>query len=108
MNKAKSDFYRNMIFNNSDNSRQLWNYINSTLSRKASVSLPAYDSTISLCNSFSKYFKDKSTQIHASFPGCAFRCNIYFTVVHHPCLVFKPVSLFEVSKLFLSSPNKSC
>ena len=33
VNKAKSDFYRNMISNNSDNPRQLWNYINRTLHR---------------------------------------------------------------------------
>ena len=108
MNKAKSDFYRNMISNNSDNPRQLWNCINRTLHRKASVSLPAHDSTNSLCNSFSKHFKDKITQIHASFPVSASSCNIDFPVVHHPCTVFKPASLTEVAKLILSSPNKSC
>jgi len=34
--------------------------------------------------------------------------DIHFPVVHHPCTVFKPASLTEVSKLILSSPNKSC
>ena len=52
MNKAKSDFDRNMISNSSDNRCQLWNYINGTLPRKASFSLPGHDSTNSLYNSF--------------------------------------------------------
>ena len=108
MNKAKSDFYTNMVSNNYYNPRQLWNCINRTLHRKASGSLPAHNSTNSLCNSFSKYFKYTITQIHAAFPVSASSCNIYFPVVHHSCTVFKPASLTEVSKLILSSPNKSC
>jgi len=108
VNKATSDFYRNMISNNSDNPHQLWNCINRTLRRKASVSQPALDWTNSLCHSFSKHFKDKIAQIHASFPVSASSCNIDFPVVHHSCAVFKPVSLTEVSKLIFSSSNKTC
>ena len=59
MNKPKSDFCRNRISDNSDNPRQLWNCINRTLHRMASVSLPANNSTNSLCNSFPRHFKDK-------------------------------------------------
>ena len=103
MNKTKSDFYRNMISNSTDNLCQLSNCINRTLHRKASVSLPAHDSTNSLCNSLSKHFKDKLTEIHASFSGSISSCNVVFPVVHHPCIVFKPVSLTEVSKMILSS-----
>jgi len=104
MNKAKSDFHSNMISNNSDNPHQLWNNITRTFYRKASVSLPAHDST----NYFSKHFKDTITQIYASFPVFASSCNIDFPVVHHPCTVFKPAWLNDVSILILSSPNKSC
>ena len=107
MNKAKSDFCRNIISNNPDNPRQLWNCINRTLHRKASVSLPAHDSSKSLCNSFSKHFNDKIIQIHVSFPGYASSYNIDFPVVHQPCTVFKPASLTEVAKLILSSLTKS-
>jgi len=108
MNKAKSDFYRNTIYNNSDNLRQLWNCINKTLHRKGYVTLPTHDSTNSLYNSLSKRFKDKITKIHASFPVSASSCNIDFPVVHDPCIVFKPASLTEVSKLILSFHNVSC
>jgi len=108
MNNAKFGFYRYMISNNSDNPHQLWNCINRTLNRKASVSLPARDSTNSLWNSLSKHFKNKITQIHAPFPVSASSCNIDFPVVHHPCTLFKPASLTEDSKLILSSPNNSC
>jgi len=97
-----------MISSTSENARQLWNCINKTLRRKASISLPAHDSTNSLYNSFYKHFNDKITQIHASFPVSASSCNIDFPVVHHPCSVFTPALLTEVPKLIWSSPNKSC
>ena len=92
---------------NSDNPRQLCNYINITLHRKAYVALPSHDSTNSLCKSISKHFEDNITQIHSSFPDCASNCSTDFTVVHHPCTVFKPLSLIEITKFILSSSNKS-
>ena len=69
-----------MISNNSDNPRQLWNYINRTFHRKTSVSLPARDSTNSLDNSFYKHFKDNISdilsycrfQVEASCLSCQF------------------------------------
>jgi len=99
MDKAKSEFYRNMISNNSHNPCQLWNCINRTLLFLCLL-------TIKLIHSVSKHFNDKITQIHSSFPGCDSSCNISFPVLHHPYTVFKPVSLTEVAKLILSSPNK--
>ena len=101
MNKTKSDFYRNMISNNSDNPRQLWNCINRTLHRKASVSLPAHDSTNSLCNYFPKHFKDKISQFLLLVVVLIFQ-------LFNPCTVFKPASITGVAKLILSSPNRSC
>ena len=52
----------------------LVNCINRTLHRKASVSLPTHNSINSLCNSFSKPFKNKITQIPAS-------CQVLLPVV---------------------------
>jgi len=60
-----------------------------------------------ICNSFCKHFKNKIAQIYASFPGSASICNVDFPVVHHPCTIFKPASLIEVSKLILLSLNKT-
>ena len=97
--KSKSDFCNNTISNNC---------MERTLHRKASVSLPTRDSTNSLSNFIAKHFKDKITKIHTSFPSPASNFNIDFPVVHHPFTVFKPIWLTEVTKLILSSPNKSC
>jgi len=57
---------------------------------------------------FSRNFRDKITQIHASFPGHASSSNINFPAVHHSCTVFKPDSLNEVAKLIYHPLNKSC
>ena len=79
-----------MISNNSDYPPQLWNCINRTFHRKT---------TNSLSNYFSSHFKDKLTQIDASFQFSVSSYNIDFPAAHHPCPVFKSASLTEVSKL---------
>ena len=107
-NKAESDFYRNVISNISDNPSQLRFYINRTPHWKASVSLRANHSINSRRNSFTKHFKDKTTQIHPSSTRRASFCNQNVPVMHHPYTVFKPASLNEVAKLILSSPYNSC
>ena len=109
MTKAKSDLYRNMIFNNFDNPRQYQNRKNRTFHRKVSVFLPAIDSNNSLSNLFSIHFKDKDkiNQTDTSFPGRASSCNIDFPVVHHPFTVFTVVPLTENAKINLPSLNRS-
>jgi len=105
--KTNSDFYINMISNNSDNPRHLWNSINRTLHRKASVSLRAHDSTTSLCKSFSRHFKDKIT------PNCVFSqvllpvailiFQLYITFAQ--CL--NQPHILKLLKWFYHPPNKS-
>ena len=49
MAKAKSDYYTNMVLNNSESPRQLWNYINQILHhRRPAPSLPNHVSIKSL------------------------------------------------------------
>jgi len=91
INKAKFDFHRNLISNNSYNSRQLLNSINRTLNWKAFPNI----SKIRLL----KFVL--LSQLLLLVVILIFQ--LYITLA-----VFKPASLTEVSKLILSSPNKSC
>ena len=110
-----------MISNNADNPHQLWSCVNRTLHRKALVSLPAHHSINSLCNSFSRHFRDNIAIILASFQARASRCNIDYPVVqclnklhllklinwfHHP-LISPENSLYVYAKSLSSHTNNS-
>ena len=69
MAKTKSDYYTNIVSNNSESPRQLWHCINQILHRRPAPSLPNHVSIKSLCDSFSSHFKDKISLIHSAFPG---------------------------------------
>ena len=59
MTKAKSKYLAEVISENSDNSRRLWNSINNILHIIQLPSLPEFTSVKLLCDHFSKYFVDK-------------------------------------------------
>ena len=54
--KAKSEYFTNMVSSNSENSHQLRSCINKILHRRAAPSLPKHNSLCSLCDLFSGYF----------------------------------------------------
>ena len=66
MSKAKSDYYENIISNNSATPKQVWKCINQILHRRPAP-LPTHASIDSLCNSFSSHFKEKISLIHSAF-----------------------------------------
>ena len=68
MAKAKSNYYTNMVSNNSESPRQLWNCINQILHRRPAPSLLNHVSIKSLCDSFSSHLKDKISLIRYAFP----------------------------------------
>ena len=59
MTKAKSKYLADVIAENSDNPRRLWNSINILLHRIPPPALPEFTSVKSLCDHFSRYFVDK-------------------------------------------------
>ena len=85
MAKAKSDYYTNMVSNNSDSPRQLWNCINQIVHRRPVPSLPNHVSIKYLCDSFSCHFKDKISLIRSdAFTKSAQQCecDYVFSTVH--------------------------
>ena len=107
--KAKSDYYTNMVSNNSENSRQLWNCINQIIQRRPVPSLPNHVSIKSLCDSFSIHFKDKISLIHSAFPDHTLSTvNVASPRVNSLPVSFQPATAEEMKKIIKSSPNKSC
>ena len=68
MTKAKSKYLADVIAENSDNPRRLWNSINNILHRIPPPALPEFTSVKSLCDHFSRYFVDKIETIRSKFP----------------------------------------
>ena len=68
MTKAKSKYLADVIAENSNNLRRLWNSINTILHRIPSPALPESTSVKSLCDHFSRYFVDKIGTIRSKFP----------------------------------------
>ena len=109
MAKAKSDYYTNMVSNNSESSRQLWNCIHQILHRRPAPSLPNHVSIKSLCDSFSSHFKDKISLIRSALPDLTLSTvNVAYPRVNYLFVSFEPVTADEVKKIIMSSPNKSC
>ena len=109
MAKAKSDYYTNMVSNNSESPRQLCNYINQILHRRPAPSLPNHVSMKSLCDSFSSHFKDKISLIRSAFPDHTLSTvNVDSPRVNILVVSFEPATAGEVKKIMMYSPNKSC
>ena len=109
MAKAKSDYYTNMVSNNSESPRQLWNCINQILHRRPAPSLPNQVSIKSLCDSFSSHFKDKISLIRSAFPDHILSTvNVASPRVNSLFVTFEPATADEVKKIIMSSLNKSC
>ena len=69
MTKIKSKYLADVIADNSDNPRRLWNLINNILHRIPPPALPEFTSVKSLCDHFSsRYFVDKIETIRSKFP----------------------------------------
>ena len=65
MTKAKSKYLSDVISENSDNLRRLWNSINNILHRIPPPALPEFTSVKSLCDHF---VGDKIETIRSKFP----------------------------------------
>ena len=67
MEKAKANFYANIILENSEDPKKLWKSINNILHRFPAPSLPANLSLKTICEKFSNFFVDKITIIRSKF-----------------------------------------
>ncbi|XP_072033093.1 uncharacterized protein [Amphiura filiformis] len=113
INKAKSSYYRDQIVN-CENTKELYNIVESLLHQKGKPKLPSHSSNQALANTFNKYFISKITNIRASFTHNDFSptpgltppsiCNSTVPELN----TFLPASEEEVRKLVMSSPSKHC
>ena len=86
---AKTKYYSNMVRENEDNPKGLWNSIKKVLHRSPKIVLPDHTNINSLINTFGRYFADKIAKL---------RSGLLSTDAD------PPVSGFCKNKFFLSGP----
>src|SRR3984893_1446416 len=104
--KSKRNYFKQVINENKDKPKQLWQAMNSLLSRNIPKSLPSASSPSALASSFLNFFNDKITNLCASIPPCVNS----FCFANNPISApppqlsnFDPVTENEVLKIILSS-----
>ena len=109
MTEAKSQYFSNLIDENSENPRRLWDTINNILHRAPASALPESNNVKSLCDHFAKYFSDKIRTIRANFSN---QLNDVPSVqkpkIRTQLLNLEPASEDEVRKIIMKSASKSC
>ena len=104
---AKTKHYSDMVRENEDNPKALWNSIKKVLHRSPKMVLPDYTTMNSLVNTFGRYFADKIVKLRSGLlstdadpPVSGFYKNKFVS--------FRTMSEEEVLKIIKSTPNKSC
>lgn len=108
INKAKSDFYSDLISSNSDDSRNLWNSLNKILHRSPPPALPQCDNNRELANKFSDFFLQKIETVRSTLPSSD---SEFKDLTRSPnCTIskFSTVTQDDVLKIIKKSPIKSC
>ena len=101
MTKAKSKYLADVIAENSDNPRRLWNSINNILHRIPPPALPEFTSVKSLCDHSSRYFVDKIETIRSKFPDKVQNIpQVQKTEIRSKMNVFERASEDEIKKTY--------
>ena len=109
MTKAKSKYLADVIAENSDNPRRLWNSINNILHRIPPPALPEFTSVKSLWDHFSRYFVDKIETNRSKFPDKVQNIpQVQKPEIRSKMNVFERASEDEIKKFFFSLSSKSC
>ena len=104
---AKTKYYSNMVRENEDNPKALWNSIAKVLHRSPKIVLPDHTNINSLINIFGRYFAGKIAKLRSGLlstdpdPFVSGFCPNKF-------VSFRIMSKKEVLKISKSTPNKSC
>ena len=109
MTEAKSQYFSNLIDENSDNPRRLWDTINNILHRTPASALPESNNVKSLCDHFAKYFCDKIRTIRANFSNQVNDVpSVQKPKIRTQLFNLEPASEDEVRKIIMKSASKSC
>ena len=107
VNSDKASYYKELVRENSQDSKKLWKALKSALHNTADSVLPAHSSKKNLADSFVNFFSDKIAKIRDCFSSTD---QFDLSPVTPPTAIadFKQVSETEVHKIIMNSPTKSC
>ena len=107
VNKDKVNYFRNLVRENGNDSKKLWQVLRSALHSSPEAVLPSHESKKGLADRFVTFFSDKIAKIRNSFSS-----SDLFTLPPPPDVLnfscFKQVSQEEIRKIIMKSPTKSC
>ena len=105
--KDKSNYYRNLVNENAQDSKKLWQVLHSALHSVLESVLSSHQSKECLANHFVTYFSDKITKIRDSFSSTD---SFSLPAPSDPPSFdsFQTVSKEETQKAIMKSPTKSC
>ena len=107
VNKAKASYFRNLVRENGNDSKKLWQALRSALHSGPEAVLPSHESKKGLADRFVTFFSDKIAKIRNSFSSSdSFSLPPPPDVPNFSC--FKQVSQEEIRKIIMKSPSKSC
>ena len=106
MEKAKANFYANIILENSEDQKKPWKSINNILHRFPAPSLPENISLKTICEKFSNCFADKITIIRSQFPDQDELRNVYPSLYLN-ILMMTLATETEIKKLIMKSKSTS-
>ena len=109
MTEGKSQYFSNLLDENSENPRRLWDSINNILHRTPAATLPESNNVKSLCEHFAKYFCDKIRNIRANFSNQVRNVpSVQKPKIRNKLFNLEPASEDEVRKIIMKSASKSC
>ena len=107
VNKDKANYFRNLVKENTNDSKKLWQVLRSALHSSPEAVLPSHESKKGLADRFVTFFSDKIDKIRNSFSSSdSFTLPPPPDVPNFSC--FKQVSQEEIRKIIMKSPTKSC
>ena len=107
MTEAK--YFSNLMDENFENPRRLWDTINNILHRTPAAALPDSNNVKSLCEDFAKYFCDKIRTIRANFSNQVDDDvpSVQKPKIKNKLFNLEPASEDEVRKIIMKSASKS-
>ena len=104
VNKDKANYFRNLVRENANDSKKLWQILRSALHSRPEAVLPSHESKKGLADRFVTFFSDKIAKIRNSFSSSD-TLPPPPDVPNFSC--FKQVSPEEIRKIIMKSPSKS-
>ena len=107
VNKDKANYFRNLVRENANDSKKLWQVLRSALHSSPEAILPSHESKKGLADRFVTFFSDKIAKIRNSFSSSdSLTLPPPPDVPNFSC--FKQVSQEEIRKIIMKSTTKSC